>query len=82
TGIGTITALPFSGRGPENKDIVRIRDYRQSWTITPAGKNSSRAVLEGFVDPAGSIPDWLINMLIVDSPFKIINGVKVRVEKK
>ena len=82
TGIGTITAVPLAGVVPENKEMVRIKEYRQTWLITPAGNNLSHAVLEGFVDPAGSIPDWLINMLIVDSPYKIISGVKERVEKK
>ena len=80
TGEGKITAGPLSGVVPEKQDMVRIRDYRQSWTITPVGKELTHVVLEGFVDPAGSIPDWIINMLIVDSPLKVIGSVKQRME--
>ncbi len=37
-------------------------------------------MLEGYVDPAGSIPDWISNMVIVDSPLKIMGEVKRRME--
>ncbi|MEI7983234.1 MAG: hypothetical protein WCI71_16415 [Bacteroidota bacterium] len=82
TGVGEITAVPLPGGAPESPDMIRIREYRQTWTVTPAGKESAHVVLEGFVDPAGSIPDWLSNMLIVDSPIQIISGVRKQVEKK
>ncbi len=80
TGEGKITAGPLSGIVPEKQDMVRIRDYRQTWTITPVNKVLTHVVLEGFVDPAGNIPDWVINMLIIDSPLKVIGAVKTRME--
>ncbi len=82
TGVRTITALPLPGFIPEKSDMVRITSYRQTWTIRPAGNELSHVVLEGHVDPAGNIPDWLSNMLIVDSPIKVICGLKQRLEKK
>jgi hypothetical protein len=75
TGERKITAVSVTGIIPERNDMVRIKDYRQTWTIIPAGKEMTHVVLEGFVDPAGSIPDWISNMVIVDSPFKAIRGV-------
>jgi hypothetical protein len=82
TGIGRISASPLPGVIPERDDMIRIKNYRQTWTVTPAGKDSSLVVLEGYVDPAGTIPEWVINMLITDSPVKIINGIKIRMEIK
>jgi hypothetical protein len=82
TGERRITAVPLIGVIPERNDMVRIKEYRQTWTVMPAGKDKSKVVLEGFVDPAGTIPDWISNMVIVDSPFKTINGVRDRMEKK
>ena len=76
TGERRITAVPLTGVIPERNDMRRIKDYRQAWTVIPAGKEMTHVVLEGFVDPAGSIPDWISNMLIVDSPFKSISGVR------
>jgi len=82
TGEHQIIATPLPGAVPEHDDMIRIREYRQTWTIRPAGPSMAHVVLEGYVDPAGSIPDWLLNMLIVDSPFKVISGLKQQLEKQ
>lgn len=82
TGERRITAVPLTGVIPERNDMVRIKDYRQTWTVIPGIKGMTHIVLEGFVDPSGSVPDWVSNMLIIDSPIKAINGVRERIEKK
>ena len=82
TGERKISAVSLNGVIPERNDMVRIKDYRQTWTIIPAGKETTHVVLEGFVDPAGSIPAWISNMMIIDSPLKAISGVKKQIEKK
>jgi hypothetical protein len=82
TGVGKITAVPLPGVFPECHDMVRIKEYWQTWTVKPVGKDLAHVVLEGYIDPAGSIPDWISNMLIVDSPLSVITGVKQRLEKK
>ncbi|MCX6243408.1 MAG: hypothetical protein NTU98_01780 [Bacteroidetes bacterium] len=82
TGINKITSTPVSGVIPERSDKIRIKEYHQTWIIRPAGKDLTHVELEGYVDPAGSIPDWITNMLIVDSPYKIISGIKLQLEKK
>ena len=82
TGERRITAVSLNGVIPERNDMVRIKDYLQTWTIIPAGKEMTHVILEGFVDPAGSIPDWISNMLIIDSPFKTISGARKKMEGK
>ncbi len=82
TGVRKLTAGPMPGLVPEREDMIRIKDYRQTWTVTPAGNDKANVVLEGHVDPAGSIPDWVVNMIIVDSPIKAISELKLRLEKK
>ncbi len=81
TGVRQITSVPLPGCASENPEIIRIRDYRQTWTVTPAGKESCHVVLEGYLDPAGSIPDWISNMLIVDSPINVICTVREQMKK-
>lgn len=82
TGVRTIWSLPLLDMVPENPEYVRIKDYWQCWTITPTGKNTVHVLLEGYVDPAGSVPDWIYNMVITDTPLKIIRGVKQQLENK
>jgi len=81
-GIYKITALPLAGSPPEVKDRVRIRDYRQTWTISSAGQNAANVVIEGYVDPDGNIPVLFANLLSVQSPYQAILGVKQRLERK
>jgi hypothetical protein len=82
TGESKLTASPLPGLVPARADMIRITEYRQTWTVRPAGKNQAHVELEGFVDPAGSIPDWICNMIIVDSPLKAMSEIRRRMEKQ
>lgn len=82
TGVGSIAATPLPGCMPAGDDMVRIVEYRQTWEVKPLGKEKTKVVLEGFVNPAGNVPEWLSNMLIVDSPLKIMRDVKILMEKR
>jgi hypothetical protein len=77
-----VNAVALNGVIPESKDMVRIKDYLQMWTITPVGKELTHIVLEGFVDPAGSVPKWISNLLIIESPIKAITGLRDAVSIK
>jgi len=81
TGECIFKSVAASGVVPERDGIVRIKDFRQTWTITPAGKEMTHIILEGYIDPDGSIPDWISNMLVSNSPYKAIVGVRDHVKK-
>jgi len=82
TGTRTVTAHPLPNVIPEKPELVRITNYWQRWTLQPLDKNTILVTLEGTVDPGGNIPTWLINMVIVETPLKIIRGIRNRVETK
>jgi hypothetical protein len=71
-----IDAVALNGVVPEHSDLIRIKEYRQTWTIRPLGKERTNVVLEGYIDPAGSVPDWISNMLLTDTPYKAISGLR------
>lgn len=76
TGRRTITATPLSNVIPEKPGLIRIKKYWQKWTIQPMENGVIRLTLEGFVDPAGNVPYWLYNMVIVETPLKVMRRVK------
>jgi hypothetical protein len=80
TGIRTVEAKPLPNVIPERTDRIRIKKYWQKWTITPQADGTIHIVLEGFVDPGGSIPAWLYNMVITETPMKVIKSVKTHTE--
>ena len=78
----TVSAVPVTGVIPEQEDKVRIKDYRQTWTISSAGKDLAQVDLEGYVDLAGNIPVWISNMLVTESPINAISGIRRRMEHR
>lgn len=82
TGGMTLSAAPIPDFIPEKKEFIRIRKYWQTWTIQPVGNGMVSVILEGFADPAGSIPGWLYNMVILDTPFKMLSETQKSVEKQ
>lgn len=82
TGRRTIMATPLPDAVPVKPGVVRIRYYWQRWVLEPLDGGGLNVVLEGYVDPAGSVPDWIYNMVITDTPLKIMGGVKGLLEKE
>jgi len=80
TGRRVVRATPLFGVIPEKPGLVRIKNYWQQWTMETAGNEMIHLTLEGSVDPGGIIPDWLINMVITDTPLNIMRKVREQVE--
>ncbi|MEI6885921.1 MAG: hypothetical protein WCO02_15620 [Bacteroidota bacterium] len=80
SGIKTVYAKPLPDVVPQREGVVRIKHYWQKWTLKPVSENMVEGVLEGFVDPGGSVPAWLYNLVIVETPLSVMGGIKQRVE--
>ena len=75
TGKRVISATPLINVIPEKPGLIRIKNYWQKWTIQPMENGIIHLTLEGFVDPAGNVPSWLYNMVIVETPLKVMRRV-------
>ena len=80
-GLRTIYSMPLLNVVPENPKYVRIKNYWQKWVIQDMKNGIVHITLEGHVDPGGSVPNWIYNMVITDTPLKIMRGIKQRLEK-
>lgn len=76
-----IVSQPITGLVPEKKNYVRIKDYLQVWTISALSDNTTHVEMECLLDPAGAVPDWLINLVMVNSPSSSINNIRKQLEK-
>jgi hypothetical protein len=74
----TVSSKPLGKKIPVNPDFVRINKYRQKWTVQPIGKGKVHIVLEGFIDPGGNVPSWLLKMLVSEMPLKTIRLLRNR----
>lgn len=80
TGGWIVSSKSLPGLVPEKATLVRMTTYWQRWSIVPLENERVRLVMEGFADPAGSIPAWLTNMVITDTPMKVLLKVRDRLQ--
>ena len=80
-GVISIINLPAVGVLPENDQFVRIRDFHETWTIAELENGKTRVTIEGYNDPGGNLPAWVVNIGIVDAPFKMMKGIKEEAEE-
>lgn len=70
-----------SGFIPEKKGTIRITNSTGRWVITPAGNNQVKVEYTMHVDPAGSLPSWLVNLFSAETPFEIFKNLRVQLQK-
>lgn len=65
---------------PVIKKCVRMPKFEGSWTFTAVpGGTEVRYQLKA--DPGGSLPDWLVNMKVKETPFGTLKGLRSQVKK-
>lgn len=70
-----ITMQAVSGVKAEKSGLVRITKSYGFWELTTKG-DQTEIHFQYFASPAGSLPDWIINMFIVDNPFETLKLLK------
>lgn len=73
-------AIP--GRIDASKGIVRIAQARATWQFTPTEDGRVHAVFEIHMDPNGAIPGWLLNRLVLNSPFNTFSSLEKQARKE
>jgi hypothetical protein len=72
-----LTAVPLSSsKIAISNEFVRINDYWQEWKVSPIDKNKSHVELEFYINPGTNLPNWLVNMVLSDSPINVINAMR------
>ena len=75
-----ITSLPDYIK--EKEDFLRIRDANGKWQFVPKEGGKIEVTYQFYGDPAGSLPNWLINMFIVDGPYDTLINLKKELRVK
>ncbi len=81
TKVVTMDAPCVSGMVAEKPGIVRIVKSTGKWIITPVSKNQVKIEYTLAVDPAGSIPVWLVNMVAAQGPLETFKMLKSQLRK-
>lgn len=55
---------------PKKEGIVRITQYEGTWVFNQLSSGKVEVVHVLFASPGGSLPNWIINMFIIDQPYE------------
>ncbi len=72
----TIYGPAVTGLVPEKKGTIRITNSIGKWIIVPLDSNQVRVEYALHVDPAGSLPAWLVNMFSGETPMQIFENLR------
>ena len=76
TGVVSMRSDAVPNKLSKKKGLVRIQNASSEWHFTP--KENGIVLVESYahIDPNGKIPSWLINLLLVDSPYKTLKRMR------
>ena len=68
---------------PPVKGVVRMPYLRGHWILWPsADGQTTRVEYQVHANPGGALPNWLVNYVSRDLPFKTIEGLRAQVKRR
>lgn len=61
---------------PVNDDFIRIILVEGQWVIKAIDENNSIVEQQFLADPEGSLPKWIVNIFVVDSPYQTMQNMR------
>ncbi len=77
----TLHSVNAAGFIDKRDGFVRIPSLDNQFTITPLADGWVRVKFETFVDPGGSVPVWLANLVATRAPYVTLEGIKEQLQK-
>ena len=78
--VSVVARSTEQNRVPLYKDRVRMTNMYSGFTVVPVSATETEVQLEGVADPAGSIPNFVTNMVAGELPAKTLTALKARLE--
>lgn len=63
----------------EDQPMVRVEHSHGQYLLEPLPDNTTRVTWEHHTNPGGFLPNWLINRLIREVPFRTLQGLRKKV---
>lgn len=65
-----------SSQYPPLLDFVRMPDIDGNWTFRPLNNGLVEVTMQGRADPGGSIPASVVNLMIHETPYRTLLGLR------
>lgn len=80
TFVVTMQGNATRGKLKETEGLVRLTEAQINWELTALANGSLKVVFEAHINPASLLPSWITNMLLVESPYNSLEGLRQRVK--
>lgn len=67
---------------PEDDDYVRIPHMKGFWLFEPKAEGQVMVTYQVHANPGGSLPDWLANSVVVDTPYHTMSNMAEMLKKE
>jgi hypothetical protein len=67
---------------PEDDDYVRIPHMKGFWLFEPVAEGQVKVTYQVHANPGGSLPDWLANSVVVDTPYHTMSNMAEMLKKE
>jgi hypothetical protein len=81
TKVVTIHSKSESSFVPEEEGIVRVPSSTAQWIITPIHKKKLGVEYTIQIDPGGSVPAWMVNMVCAEAPHESFMNLREKIHK-
>ena len=66
---------------PLQANLVRVKTLTGHWILTPKGNGKVSVSNEMMINPAGNLPQWIVNQFAVNSPFHTLSNLQKMLQK-
>jgi hypothetical protein len=71
-----VKLIPRGNYKEEDKNFIRVHNGQGFWELDEVAPGSVQVVYQFHADPAGEIPGWLANLVIVSNPLKTLESLR------
>jgi hypothetical protein len=71
-----VKLIPHGDYKEENRDFIRVHNGSGFWDLEEISSGTVQVIYQFHADPAGEIPAWIANFVIVFNPFKTLESLR------
>lgn len=65
---------------PVKEGITRVPMSKSKWIVTPVSPTKQKVEYSMTINPSGSVPAWMMNMVSADGPFESFSSLKNKIK--
>lgn len=74
--VSVVSQSTPAGMFPVDSHFVRMPDMQGLWQFKPLGKGMVEVTMSGRADPSGAIPASVVNLVIQETPYNTMRGLR------